>query len=137
MLHRWSLHAYLRRGSRKRGRILGRNRDNRFSPCCSQLPLLTDFTPHPLSKSDLKLVYNVNIVYGNLKSENSLAYAQKPQRNCTFMNSALEGCEKKLCELESWWMIRFEIKREKKSGRFSLKVVGFLKSSGNSVDCWF
>jgi hypothetical protein len=26
--------------------------------------------------------------YGNLKSENSQDYAQKPQRNCTFMNSA-------------------------------------------------
>jgi hypothetical protein len=33
-----------------------------------------------LSKSDLKLVYHVNIVYGNLKSENSQDYAQKPQR---------------------------------------------------------
>ncbi len=30
----------------------------------------------------------VNIVYGNLKSENSQDYAQKPQQNCTFMNSA-------------------------------------------------
>jgi hypothetical protein len=30
----------------------------------------------------------VNIVYGNLKSENSQDYAQKPQRNCTFMNLA-------------------------------------------------
>ncbi len=42
----------------------------------------------PLSKSDLKLVCNVNIVYGNLKSENSEDYAQKPQRNCPLMNSA-------------------------------------------------
>ncbi len=42
----------------------------------------------PLSKSDLKLVCNVNIVCGNLKSENSQDYAQKPQRNSTFMNSA-------------------------------------------------
>ncbi len=31
--------------------------------------------------------FNVNIVYGN-KSENSQDYTQKPQRNCTFMNSA-------------------------------------------------
>jgi hypothetical protein len=41
-----------------------------------QSPLLTDFTPlpppPPPSKSDLKMVCNVNIVYGNLKSENSL-----------------------------------------------------------------
>ncbi len=50
-----------------------------FSPCYSQssLPLL--------SKSGLKRVCTVNIV---LKSENSQDYAQKPQRNCTFMNLA-------------------------------------------------
>jgi hypothetical protein len=36
----------------------------------------------------LKLVCNVNIVYGNLKSENSQEYAQKSQLACTFMNSA-------------------------------------------------
>jgi hypothetical protein len=36
-----------------------------------------------LSKSGLKLVCNVNIVYGN-----SQGYAQEPQGNCTFMNSA-------------------------------------------------
>ncbi len=43
---------------------------------------------HPLSKSGLKLVCNVNIEHRNLKSENSQDYAQRPQRNCTFMNSA-------------------------------------------------
>ncbi len=51
---------------------------------------MTYFTaspPPPLSKSGLKLVCNVNIVNGNLKSESSQDYAQKPQRNCTFMNS--------------------------------------------------
>ncbi len=41
-----------------------------------------DFTPPPppshLSKSGLKLVCNVNIVLGNLKSENSQDDAQKP-----------------------------------------------------------
>ncbi len=31
---------------------------------------------------------DVNIVYGILKSENSQDYAQKPQRNSSFMNSA-------------------------------------------------
>jgi hypothetical protein len=46
----------------------------------------------PLSKSGLKLVCNVNIAYGHLKSENSHDYAQKPQRNCTFMNSASGHC---------------------------------------------
>ncbi len=43
-----------------------------------------------MSKSGLKLVCNVNIVNGNLKSKNSQDYAQKPQQNCTFMNSASE-----------------------------------------------
>ncbi len=47
--------------------------------------------PSLLSKSCLKLVCNVNIVYGNLKSENSRDYAQKPQRNYAFMNSASRG----------------------------------------------
>ncbi len=41
-----------------------------------------------MSKSGLKLDCNVKIVYGNLKSETSKDYAKKPQRNCTFMNSA-------------------------------------------------
>ncbi len=36
----------------------------------------------PTSKSGL------NILYGNLKSENSQDYAQKPQQSCTFMKSA-------------------------------------------------
>jgi hypothetical protein len=31
----------------------------------------------------------VHIVYGNLKSENSQDYAQKPQRNYTFLNLAM------------------------------------------------
>ncbi len=41
-----------------------------------------------MSKSGWKLVCNINIVYGNLKSENSQDYAQKPQRNSMFTNSA-------------------------------------------------
>jgi hypothetical protein len=36
----------------------------------------------------LKLVCNVIIVYGKLKSESSQDYAQKPQRNYIFMISA-------------------------------------------------
>ncbi len=44
--------------------------------------------PLSLSNSGLKLICNVNIVYGNIKCENSQDYSQKPQRNCTFMNSA-------------------------------------------------
>jgi hypothetical protein len=73
-----------------RGRILGRNWNKSlksFSPCYSRSPLLQILLPPPLSKGCLKLVCNV-IVYGNLKSENSQDYAQKPQRNCTLMNSA-------------------------------------------------
>jgi hypothetical protein len=34
------------------------------------------------------LVCNVNIVYGNLTSENFQDFFRKPQRNCTFVNSA-------------------------------------------------
>jgi hypothetical protein len=40
-----------------------------------------------LSKNGLKLVCNANIVH-YLKSEYSQDFAQKPQRNCTLMNSA-------------------------------------------------
>jgi hypothetical protein len=47
-----------------------------FPPCYSQSPLPMDFTPPPPC---LKRVCNVkNTVYGNLKSENSQGYAQKP-----------------------------------------------------------
>jgi hypothetical protein len=45
--------------------------------------------PPPLCKSGLKLVCNINIVHRNLKSEFFQVYAQKPQRNYMFMNSAL------------------------------------------------
>jgi hypothetical protein len=38
-----------------------------------------DRNPHPLP-------YGLRNPYRNLKSENSQGYAQKPQRNCTFMN---------------------------------------------------
>ncbi len=73
-----------------RGRILGRNWDKSlesFHPCYSQSPLLT--VPPPLSKSGLKLVCNVNIVNGKLRSKNwEQDYAQKPQRKYTFMHSA-------------------------------------------------
>jgi hypothetical protein len=53
--------------------IIGTKVSRVFPPCYSQLTLLTDFTPlspHSPSKNELKLVCNVNIVYGNLKSEN-------------------------------------------------------------------
>jgi hypothetical protein len=50
------------------------------------------YYPLPFEQKDLKLVCNVNIVYRNVKSENYQDYAQKPQRNCAFMNLA-SGCE--------------------------------------------
>ncbi len=68
-------------------RILERNWDKSlksFPPCYSQSPLLTDPPPPPPWAT---VVWN-NIVYRNIKSENYQDYAQKPQRNCTFMNSA-------------------------------------------------
>jgi hypothetical protein len=40
-----------------------------------------DRKPYPLP-------YGLRNPYGNFKSENSQGYAQKPQQNCTFMNSA-------------------------------------------------
>jgi hypothetical protein len=42
-----------------------------------------DRKPHPLP-------YGFRNPYGKLKSDNSQDYAQKPQRNCTLMNSASE-----------------------------------------------
>jgi hypothetical protein len=73
------------------GRILGSNWDKLLRVfllaihCHLYKRILS---PPPLSKSGSKLVCIVNIVYDNLKSENSQDYAQKPQRNCTIMNSA-------------------------------------------------
>jgi hypothetical protein len=42
---------------------------------------LFDRRPYPL-------LYGLGNPYRNLKSENSQDYAQKPEQNCTFMNSA-------------------------------------------------
>jgi hypothetical protein len=87
-----------------RWRILGRNWDKivtSFPPCYSQLPLLTDFTS-PLLWA--KAVWNWFVMYTwyrKPKSENSI---QKPQRNCTFMNSASRW----LCSIPPWLMIRMK-----------------------------
>jgi hypothetical protein len=71
------------------GRILGRKWDKSLKSFPEDSTLLTYFTPPlPMSKSGLKLVCNVNILLRNLKPENSQDYAQKHQRNCTFMNLA-------------------------------------------------
>jgi hypothetical protein len=68
-------------GDGSRGRILGRNWDKSlFLPAIHSHLYYGFYSPLPLSKSGLKLVCNVNIVYGNLKSENSQEYALKPQR---------------------------------------------------------
>jgi hypothetical protein len=74
------------------GRILGRNWE--FSSLLFTITSTNGFySPSPLSKSGMKLVCNKNIVYGNLKYENSQDYDQKSQRNCTFMNSASVQCK--------------------------------------------
>ncbi len=65
-----------------------------FPPCNSQSPLLTDFVPPPLlSKSGLKLICYVNIVYVNSSLRTLKIMPQKPQRNSTFMNSASGGID--------------------------------------------
>ncbi len=50
-------------------------------------------------------------IYGNLKSENSQDYAQKPQRNCTFTNSAsvLHKCTDPVMEKRVVFLILYEI----------------------------
>ncbi len=70
-----------------RGRILGRTWELEHLVIHSDLALLMDFTP-PHPKGVVWKLWNVNIVYGHLKSENSPDYVQKPQRNCMLMNSA-------------------------------------------------
>ncbi len=50
--------------------------------------ILLSLPPPPSQQKWFETGYNVNIVYVNLKAVNSQDYAQKPQRNCTFMNSA-------------------------------------------------
>ncbi len=84
-----------------RGRVLGRNCDK--GPKVLRVFLLAIYShlyshlykrillPPPLEQKWFETGCNVNIVYGNLKSENSQDYAQKPQRNCAFMNSASGG----------------------------------------------
>ncbi len=58
--------------------------------------------PPPPSKTGLKLACNVNIVYGNLKSDNTQDYDKKLQRNCTFMNTA-SVCEAQYGNLDSYF----------------------------------
>jgi hypothetical protein len=53
----------------------------------TSIPDLTP-PPPPPRKSCLKVVCNISIEYGNLKSDISQGYAKKPQQNCRFMNSA-------------------------------------------------
>jgi len=93
------------------GRFLGRNPDNSLkSPCYSQAPLQLFFffkLMAPLTVSTVQLLYSVKEKGGKpdrkpyhipydlrnpsrkLKSENSQDYAQTPQRNCVFTNSAI------------------------------------------------
>jgi hypothetical protein len=71
-----------------RGRILGRNWEKSLRSFPHSHLYKQILLPPPPSKSGVKLVCNIKIVYGNLKSENSQDYAQKPQRNHTSMNPA-------------------------------------------------
>jgi hypothetical protein len=92
-----------------RGRILGRNPDKSlqiFPPSYSQstLQLCLGISISSNSRKLLQFLYRKkeeNLIeihthfpiflrnpYRNLKSENSKDFAQTPQRNCTFMNSA-------------------------------------------------
>ncbi len=79
------LHIYLF----SRVRILGRNWDKskEFSSLLFTATSANGFYPPTRAKCGLKLAWNVNNVYGDLNSENSQDYVQKPKRNCTFMNS--------------------------------------------------
>jgi len=85
-----------------RGRILGQNLDKSlksFPPCYSQVTS-TYISIYSNSRNLYKFLhfsYCIETIppshglkdpYRNLKSENSQDYAQKPQKNCTFMNSA-------------------------------------------------
>ncbi len=67
-----------------------------------------------LLASGSKLVCNVNIVYRNLKSENTQDYAQKPQRKCTFMNFASGVSMRKGKEKRERW----GEKRKRNDGKF-------------------
>ncbi len=68
--------------------------------------------PPPPRKSCLKLGCNVNIVYGNLKPENSQDYVHKPKQNCMFMNSA------------SGWLSRWMRQKVRKRERDDLRGGG-------------
>ena len=54
----------------------------------SPIQLGLDICNSSNSRRLLQFLYSLRNPYRNLKSENSQDYAQKPQRNCTFMNSA-------------------------------------------------
>jgi hypothetical protein len=68
---------------------------NYGNPCRSSELLLKPWKLYTIEEKGVKpdrkpyhLSYSIRSPYRNLKSENSQEYAQKPQRNCTFINSA-------------------------------------------------
>ncbi len=64
----------------------------------------------PLHNAPSVPVCNVNIEFGNLKSsDNSQDYALKPQRNCTFTNSASVQCCLKLSKRPRNMLFRKQI----------------------------
>ncbi len=109
-----------------------------FPPCYSQSPLLTDYTP--LSKSGLKLVCNVNIAYGNLRTLKSMP--RKSQRNCKFMNSASGSVTDVLKEENQGRELACRLQRardidgggrEEESGISRQKRIGLGSESGKEV----
>jgi hypothetical protein len=120
----WNIMEHIRRMREgPRGQILGRNPDKSLKSFLPFLFIVTstalpwDFSffklTQPLPVSTVQLLYTVKEKggktdrkpyplplglrnpYRNLTSENSQDYAQKPQRNCTFMNSASGQAQKK------------------------------------------
>jgi hypothetical protein len=85
-----------------RGRIFGRYLLQKSKEFSSLLFIVIFTNGFYLSKSGLKMVCNVNFVYGNLQFENSHDYAQKPQRNCTFMHFALVYAQQLLSNIMSF-----------------------------------
>ncbi len=91
--------------------------------------------PPPLSNSGLKLISNVNNVYGDLKAEISQDYAQKPQPNCTFMNSASGQVLYSILWYCSWW--RSKIRQQEKRGSlttYSLSGILYIQTIVQKTD---
>jgi hypothetical protein len=77
--------------SMKSPKLVGQFRDSYFFKLTQLLTVLLYTVKEKEGKPDRKphtLSFGLRNPYRNLKYENSQDYAQKPQRNCTCMNSA-------------------------------------------------